>query len=451
MTQDEFIQKMNIRYGNKFDFSETVYVNNTTKIHVTCNRCGADIYTRPGDLYVHGTCRKCTQYHDKAYYVEKFIDAHGDKYDYSCMSKEKLYTRHDTITIICPIHGEFQQKIKNHINGNGCKLCGYNKSGDSVKISLEDIKKRLDKLCGSDLEYDIKKYKNTNTPLPLKCNKCGKTFMRDVNALMINNTCPYCNGKNRNLTYKTNEFIEKARNIHGDKYDYSKTVYKKTDEKICVICHKINDFGDEHGEFWVTPHSHIGVSKTGCPKCSGKHQKTTEEFIKEAKIVQDNFYDYSEVKYINAKTKVKIICPVHGEFWQTPNSHLMGQGCPICKQSVYERKINKFLKENNIEYIPQYKPSFLRPLSLDFYLPKYDLGIEVQGYQHFHPVKYWGGDKNFEYTKNRDDKKRLLCEKHGIKVLYYSELKMDYPYEVITNPQKLLEVIQNSPIFANEN
>ena len=84
-------------------------------------------------------------------------------------------------------------------------------------------------------------------------------------------------------------------------------------------------------------------------------------------------------------------------------------------------------------------------------MPKYDLGIEVQGYQHFHPVKYWGGDKNFEYTKNRDDKKRLLCEKHGIKVLYYSELKMDYPYEVITNPQKLLEVIQNSPIFANEN
>ena len=84
----------------------------------------------------------------------------------------------------------------------------------------------------------------------------------------------------------------------------------------------------EHGEFWQTPSAHL--SGYGCSKCAGNYVPTTEEWIASARKVHGKKYDYSKVEYIDAKTKVTIICPEHGEFWQTPNSHLNGVSCPKC-------------------------------------------------------------------------------------------------------------------------
>ena len=125
----------------------------------------------------------------------------------------------------------------------------------------------------------------------------------------------------------TEEFIKKAREVHGDKYDYSKVEYKGSREKICIICHK-------HGEFWQLPYDHLNGH--GCTKCYDKEKRgksrqlTTEEFIKKAKGVHGDKYDYSKTNYVDSHTKVCIICPEHGEFWQTPNKHLNNQGCPKC-------------------------------------------------------------------------------------------------------------------------
>ena len=119
----------------------------------------------------------------------------------------------------------------------------------------------------------------------------------------------------------TEEFIQKAQKVHGDRYDYSKVEYVNSKTKVCIIC-------PEHGEFWQTPSSHI--QKSGCPKCSGREKLTTDSFIEKAKVVHGNKYDYSKVKYKNHMTKVCIICPEHGEFWQRPNGHLRGAGCPTC-------------------------------------------------------------------------------------------------------------------------
>ena len=238
-----------------------------------------------------------------------------------------------------------------------------------IRYTPEEVKPRLDNLCGINLTYDISEYKNTQESITFTCNKCGKQFKRDLNALSYNNTCPHCNGKPRNMIYTTTEWVEKAKEIHNGKYDYSKVEYKTSDEKVCVICHEKDIFGEEHGEFWLAAKTHIGKKKIGCPKCSGKYKKTTEDFIREANYVHDGFYGYSKAKYINALTPLTITCPIHGDFTQKPNGHLMGQGCPICKQSHYERSIRQFLKENNINFIPQYKPQWLSPLSLDFYLP----------------------------------------------------------------------------------
>lgn len=440
MTREEFIEKAIKKYGHKYSYTNVVYVNNKTKVIIKCNRCENIFEIRPNDFLSGSGCKKCRKYHSKEHYINVFNKKHCDKYDYSMMDKE-IYEKNDIINIICPIHGNFQQKISVHLNRRGCPLCGIEKSSNKRKINLNDIVIRLDKICGDKLNYDLSNYKNTNTSFPLTCNNCKKTFYRDINALMINNSCPHCNGKNRNFKYEKLEFINKAISLHGSKYDYTKTVYDKSDKKVCIICHEKDIFGDEHGEFWITPHAHIGLMKTGCPKCSGKYKKTTNDFIKESNLVHDNFYNYDKVNYINAKTKVKITCPIHGDFLQKPNDHLKGKGCPVCKQSTFERKINKLLKLNNINFIKQYKPDWLKPMSLDFYLPEYNIAIEVQGIQHFKPMKYWGGEETFKKLLNRDKLKKELCDKNNLSLIYYSELNMEFPYIVINNENELLNVI----------
>lgn len=125
----------------------------------------------------------------------------------------------------------------------------------------------------------------------------------------------------------TEDFILKARQVHGWKYDYSKVNYINAKTKVCIICPK-------HGEFWQTPNRHLKCQ--GCPicgriNCRGNKKYDTSKFIDAARKVHGDKYGYSKVKYINNKTKVCIICPVHGEFWQTPDGHLAGNGCLYCK------------------------------------------------------------------------------------------------------------------------
>ena len=123
----------------------------------------------------------------------------------------------------------------------------------------------------------------------------------------------------------TEEFIQEARQVHGSKFDYSKVIYRDRKTKVCIIC-------PTHGEFWQTPACHL---RYGCKECScntvhDKQRFTTETFISKAKAIHGNKYDYSETHYVNGRTKVKIICPLHGEFWQNAHSHLRGSGCPKC-------------------------------------------------------------------------------------------------------------------------
>ena len=137
------------------------------------------------------------------------------------------------------------------------------------------------------------------------------------------------------------KFIEKAKLIHGDKYDYSKVNYINAKTKVCIIC-------ETHGEFEQTPDNHIN-QKSGCQECGNeiKRKKFSMgkcNFIKTANIIHNYNYIYELVKYKNIDTKVKIICKKHGKFEQTPYKHLQGQGCPKCggtKRSTTEEFIQK--------------------------------------------------------------------------------------------------------------
>lgn len=121
----------------------------------------------------------------------------------------------------------------------------------------------------------------------------------------------------------TEEFIQQAIAVHGDKYDYSLVEYKHCESKVTIIC-------PVHGLFNQSPRSHLQGKGQGCIECAGKAKKTTKSFVQQAIAIHGDTYDYSLVEYVNGKTKVKIACRTHGIFEQLPNNHLRVGGCAKC-------------------------------------------------------------------------------------------------------------------------
>ena len=158
-----------------------------------------------------------------------------------------------------------------------------------------------------------------------------------------------------------------------------------------------------------------------CKKCYFDSEKlNTISFIEKAKKVHGDKYDYSKVEYIDSKTKVCIICPKHGEFLQAPNKHLLGQGCPLCSESKLEEETRILLENNKIRFEYQKRFDWLGKKSLDFYLPDYNIAIECQGKQHFIPSDFFGGEKRLLETKARDKEKAILCKTNDVNLIYYN-------------------------------
>ena len=244
------------------------------------------------------------------------------------------------------------------------------------------------------------------------------------------------------------EFIAKAKEVHGDKYDYSKTEYNGSHIKICIVC-------PEHGEFFQTAYSHL--NGCGCPLCSKskrwdtRGRKKTSDFIAQAKKIHGEKYDYSETEYKNRRDKVKIIChkkykngTEHGYFFQTPGLHLNGRGCPHCRNSRLETKINNFLREKKIVFEKEKTFEWLKNnghLYLDYFLPEYNIAIECQGIQHFLPlvtkITNYDGEKKFKYIIKNDKIKKELCDLHNIKILYFTDKCI---YEKFNNDFLICEI-----------
>jgi hypothetical protein len=283
---------------------------------------------------------------------------------------------------------------------------------------------------GDKYNYSLVEYINNKTKVKIICSEHGE-FEQTPNCHLSGQGCPKC-GKdsfvvNKKLT--NNKFIEKAVLVHGNKYNYSLVNYLSYENNITIIC-------PIHGEFEQTPHSHINGS--GCQKCGNVSPKSLDEIVKLSKDKHGSKYDYSLVNYVNAKTKIKIICPIHGEFEQNVIHHLNGQGCPICKESKGEREIRDFLTNKNIDFIKQKRfPDCkdIRPLPFDFYLPDLNICIEYDGIQHYKPVSRFGGLKSFELIKKRDKIKNNYCLINKIKLVRFS-----YQYNI---NEKLNELFSN--------
>lgn len=236
----------------------------------------------------------------------------------------------------------------------------------------------------------------------------------------------------KKLTNK--EFITRARNIHGDIYDYSLVNYINSKTKVKIVCIK-------HSVFQQRPNDHL--SGYGCRKCqyertSTLNKFTNKEFIKRGRKVHGDKYDYSECEYVGYENKISIICPEHGVFQQTPHNHLSGYGCSVCKESLGEKEIRLFLEENKIEYVRE--KTFenckdLKPLKFDFYLPNKNWLIEFDGIQHYESIDYFGGTSGLINNKKRDKIKNSFMMKHGMKLLRL-------PY-VLLNENEIQETLKH--------
>ncbi len=258
-------------------------------------------------------------------------------------------------------------------------------------------------------DYSLIEYKNALTKIKIICPTHGVFEQRPNNHINRKHGCPNCS-INRKITQK--EFINKANKIHNDKYDYSLVEYVNAKSKIKIIC-------PIHGVFEQIASSHTD-QKTGCSICSKKHNYSDFEFINKANIIHNDKYDYSLVEYKNNYTKIKIICPIHGEFKQTPTNHLNGKGCLLCGESKGENKIRLFLNKNNIKFIPQHKfphCKYKKKLPFDFYLPEHNMCIEYNGLQHYKPISWFGGEDGFIKQQIRDKIKMEYCQNNNIPLI----------------------------------
>ena len=257
------------------------------------------------------------------------------------------------------------------------------------KMTTEEFVEKAKAVHGDVYDYSDVEYKSTEVNVKIRCFVHG-IFEQTPHAHLAGQGCPTCSyivrGKRKRLL--KSDFISRANEIHNYKYDYSKVDYVNSRTKVIIVCPK-------HGEFEQKPNSHLNGK--GCAKCSGIAKLTTEEFIKKAREVHGDRYDYSKVEYVDTKTKVCIICSKHGEFEQMPNHHLRGCDCPKCVMSGTskpELRMCDLLCEifGKDDVVWHYK-SDLYPYECDYYIKSRNLYIELNAYW-MHRFHWYDGNSD---------------------------------------------------------
>lgn len=312
-------------------------------------------------------------------------------------------------------------------------------------LKQEEVIRRFREAHGDKYDYSRALYKGRYKKMEIGCPIHGFFWQRpDVH--WDGHGCPECAREERigKKIKPTVQFVEDARKVHGDKYDYSLTIYKGAEMDVTIICQEKDENGIEHGAFTQKPVKHL--SGQGCPICgklkSIKARTTTpEDFIRRAREIHGDKYDYSRANFESMNKAVMIGCPIHGYFSQTPSSHIhQRQGCPFCRQSKMEKEVTMLLDKLGIKYAEKKRFVWLGRQHLDVYLTDYDIAIECQGIQHFEPREHFGGEEEFTKTIERAQRKLRLCEEHGVP-LYY--IRYDESLEERLN-EILITIVENN-------
>lgn len=314
------------------------------------------------------------------------------------------------------------------------------------KLSQEQFINRAKEIHGNKYDYSKVNYIGSENKVCIICPEHGE-FWQTPHEHLRGGNCPKCGSRAK---LNNISFIQKAKKIHGNKYDYSKVNYVNSLTPVCITC-------PEHGDFKQRPSAHL--LGNGCPKCGAiskgyKRRLTKDLFINKARQVHGNKYNYDKVIYVNSTTPVTIICPLHGEFSQTPHKHLIGHGCHICgnKNNLTEIKIFQSLKNifGNVEYqkIFPFLSDKRCVQKLDFYLPEHNIAIELNGRQHYVPVEKFGGELGFKRIRELDIRKYNRCINNGIRIFYFTPPSMkkyitNYFEKVYTSFNELISDIKN--------
>lgn len=208
----------------------------------------------------------------------------------------------------------------------------------------DKIIKRFKEKWGDLFDYSDVDYKSYKEKVHILCRKHNEWFWQTPECHIKFNGCKKCSKelKSKLRSLGNEEFIKRCKDLYGDSFSYEKTEYVRNSEKVIVTCKK-------HGDVLVCPSRFMDGH--GCPLCNkekpNKRIKRFEDVLKTFRMIHGDKYSYDESTYVDAKTKMRILCPKHGEFWQTPNKHASKRGCPSC----WKEKIGTLSKIGRDEFI----------------------------------------------------------------------------------------------------
>jgi hypothetical protein len=361
-TKNDFIKEAISIHGNKYDYSKVKYYGSFVPVCIVCKKHGEFMQIPSNHLNGSG-CPidgSKTRTMTTGEFISKAISVHGDRYIYD---KVVYINTVDKVCIICKVHGEFMQCPSSHLNKNGCFRCATEEySNRRILDAKEKFIKKATIVHGNRYEYSKVNYIGSDKKVCIRCLIHGE-FLQTPGNHLSGQDCPVCVRVDSTVT--TEEYIEKAKKVHKNRYTYLKTNYTGSKSKICILCEK-------HGEFWQKADSHL--NGRGCQKCaleiiSSVNSSNTEEFIKKSKIIHGkDTYIYSKVDYIKTNKKVCITCKKHGDFFQTPTLHLQKYGCNACAYENNSLTSSEFITRaekvhfkgeydySKVEYIDMHTP-----------------------------------------------------------------------------------------------
>lgn len=262
-TRETFVDRATAKHGDRYDYSLVVFKTLRTKVEILCREHGA-FWQEPLNHINGSGCPACAGC--KRTTVEDFITrskkAHGDRYDYSRVKYGGVDAK---VTIICPEHGAFEQVAYDHMNGRGCAKCGAEKAVRKRTHTKEVFVRRAMTAFGDSLDYSRVAYVNSTTKVEIVCPEHG-SFFQTPHEHLESTGCPSCSSVAR---VSRDEFIDRAKSIHGDKYDYTTIEFFGMGKKVDVKCL-------DHGLFRTLPKDHI-AKMAGCQKCASERTSSVEE------------------------------------------------------------------------------------------------------------------------------------------------------------------------------
>lgn len=262
MNTEIFIERANKKHNGKYNYSLSVFQDADIKICIICPEHGKFWQMPYSHLNGQG-CPKCAgRQLTREDIIKKFKEKHGDRYDYSMFEYHRMK---DKSTIICKLHGEFQQSPQKHLSGQGCPICGNIAKNQNRAISKEKFIERANKVHNGKYDYSNVHFVNLHDKVEIICPIHG-TFTQVAYDHLDGHGCNECAIEQHKLTLS--DFIKRSNEIHGNKYDYSKVNIDGTNSEVIIICPK-------HGEFVQNVGTHL--KGCGCPKCGRIISKNEQE------------------------------------------------------------------------------------------------------------------------------------------------------------------------------